>query len=265
MENNICLYAGKLNNTRIYETNKLRENQYKFYGLIINKDEIKDKKIYNTKNHKKCDITKDLLNMFEINSIQTFVSEQVFEHIEYNKLEKTINDIYKILKPGGLLRISLPDYSADVLLNRTYKFNKNLLNHRKTIKAKWPFQSAFKFPLNINGNNCIFNKDKKTNGIKITIDEILNSNNTCFVDDNIIIDLLGGLPNKGGHVWFPTIESVKNLLKKTKFKCNYLCYNNLSGEGVLNEIDLSLGFITRINDNRETNNQKLIIVVDCFK
>ena len=56
MENNICLYAGKLNNTRIYETNKLRENQYKFYGLIINKDEIKDKKIYNTKNHKKCDL-----------------------------------------------------------------------------------------------------------------------------------------------------------------------------------------------------------------
>ena len=45
------------------------------------------------------------------------------EHIEYNILKNTINDIYRILKPGGLFRLSIPDYKCDVLYNRSEKDN----------------------------------------------------------------------------------------------------------------------------------------------
>ena len=79
--------------------------------------------------------------IFKKNSIDVFISEQVFEHITYDKLEKILNDIYQILKPGGLLRISLPDYRSKELLNRTFKFNKSLLNTKETKEADWPFQS----------------------------------------------------------------------------------------------------------------------------
>ena len=131
----ICLYTGKLSNDRIYNTNIIRKNKnlplYNFKGLIINNKELDNNKKYNIKNHIKCDISTDLLKIFK-NSIDVFISEQVFEHITYDKLEKILNDIYQILKPGGLLRISLPDYRSKELINRTFKFNKSLLNTKET-------------------------------------------------------------------------------------------------------------------------------------
>jgi len=43
------------------------------------------------------------------------------EHIEYFLLRNSINEIYRILKPSGLFRLSMPDYSCDVLYNRSEK------------------------------------------------------------------------------------------------------------------------------------------------
>ena len=60
----ICLYAGKLSNDRIYNTNIIRKNKnlplYNFKGLIINNKELDNNKKYNIKNHIKCDISTDL-------------------------------------------------------------------------------------------------------------------------------------------------------------------------------------------------------------
>lgn len=53
--------------------------------------------------------------------VDIYQSEDVFEHIEYSKLVNTINDIYRILKPGGLFRLSVPDYRCDVLVQRSSK------------------------------------------------------------------------------------------------------------------------------------------------
>jgi len=55
------------------------------------------------------------------NCVDIYQSEDVFEHIEYNQLTNVINEIYRILKPGGLLRISMPDYRSDILYNRSIK------------------------------------------------------------------------------------------------------------------------------------------------
>ena len=70
-------------------------------------------------NHIKHDITKPFLTAD--NSIHSFQSEDVFEHIEYEKMPDVLDEIYRVLKPGGLCRISVPDYRCDILYDRSLK------------------------------------------------------------------------------------------------------------------------------------------------
>ncbi len=55
------------------------------------------------------------------NSIDAYQAEDVFEHIEYDALPAAINEIHRILKPGGYLRISVPDYRFDLYSTRSVK------------------------------------------------------------------------------------------------------------------------------------------------
>jgi len=69
-------------------------------------------------------INHDLTNPFPIpdDTIDAFQSEDVFEHIPPDRLiSVTFPEMYRTLKPGGYIRISVPDYRCDVLLNRTWK------------------------------------------------------------------------------------------------------------------------------------------------
>lgn len=58
------------------------------------------------------------------NCIDAYQSEDVFEHIEYDKLPSVLNEIYRVLKPGGYLRISVPDYRFDIYSTRSVKDDK---------------------------------------------------------------------------------------------------------------------------------------------
>ncbi|MEA5521282.1 hypothetical protein [Limnoraphis robusta] len=54
--------------------------------------------------------------------VDYFQSEDVFEHIEPSDLlAVTFPEIYRIMKPGGLIRISMPDYRCDYLIERCWK------------------------------------------------------------------------------------------------------------------------------------------------
>jgi SAM-dependent methyltransferase len=55
------------------------------------------------------------------NCVDVYQSEDVFEHIGYHYLDKIVNEIYRVLKPGGFCRISLPDYRCDILYDRSLK------------------------------------------------------------------------------------------------------------------------------------------------
>ena len=70
-------------------------------------------------NHIKHDVTEPLA--LSDNSVDSFQSEDVFEHIEYEKLTVVFNEIYRVLKPGGVFRLSLPDYRNEMLINRSVK------------------------------------------------------------------------------------------------------------------------------------------------
>lgn len=98
----LYLYAGDINPKHpAYNTS---------FGLSLFQD---------NHNHIKHDITNTML--LPDNTVDRYQSEDVFEHIEYEKLISVINDIFRVLKPGGLLRISVPDYRCDILYNRSVK------------------------------------------------------------------------------------------------------------------------------------------------
>jgi ubiquinone/menaquinone biosynthesis C-methylase UbiE len=55
------------------------------------------------------------------NTVDIIQSEDVIEHIEYTLLKKTIDDIFRVLKLGGLFRLSMSDYKCNYLYNRFKK------------------------------------------------------------------------------------------------------------------------------------------------
>lgn len=68
-------------------------------------------------------IPHNILNRIELkdNSVDLIQAEDVFEHIEFEKLPEVINEIFRVLKPKGIFRLSIPDYRCSFLKNRTIK------------------------------------------------------------------------------------------------------------------------------------------------
>lgn len=74
----------------------------------------------------KCDhrhVWHDITKTFPLaeNTVDAFQAEDVFEHISYDKLLPVLNEIFRVLKPGGTFRLSVPDYGCDVLSGRSLK------------------------------------------------------------------------------------------------------------------------------------------------
>lgn len=56
----------------------------------------------------------------EDNSVDSYQIEDVIEHIEKEKVVRILNEIYRILKVGGYLRLSLPDYHSPLVLHNSF-------------------------------------------------------------------------------------------------------------------------------------------------
>tara|TARA_B110001452_G_scaffold265957_1_gene271691 strand:+ start:5452 stop:6084 length:633 start_codon:yes stop_codon:yes gene_type:complete len=107
---NIYLYAGDMS--------EQRRTCKPFIGLSLNQSNLY---------HIRHNVT-DNIPLLE-NSVNIYQSEDVFEHIEYNKQISMFNDIYKLLKPGGLFRLSMPDYRCDLLYERSFKDENGNIYH----------------------------------------------------------------------------------------------------------------------------------------
>lgn len=107
--------------------------------------------------------------------------------------------------------------------------------------------------------------------------DILYNRSTKDKNGNIIFDHNGGGSydeiNKkvinGGHVWFPTYASVKKLLDSTNFtNIQYLHYYDNDKNPITNDIDYSMGWISRTPDHDkrvQSPRRPMSIVVDCYK
>lgn len=67
------------------------------------------------------DIEHDIRNKlpFPDESIQGFQSQDVFEHVPFDAVSGILDDIFRCLMPGGIFRLSLPDYNSPLLKSRS--------------------------------------------------------------------------------------------------------------------------------------------------
>ena len=197
MKKTVYLYAGDVPQNGLYK---------KFVGLSLSQANSQ---------HIKHDVTKKL--PLGNSCVDIYQSEDVFEHIEVEKLPSIMDEIYRVLKPGGIFRLSLPDYRCDILYDRTIKNEKGELQ----------------FDPGGGGD---------------------------YVDGRVV---------KGGHVWFPQYEIVRETLEKTQFKeLSFFHYYDESGKGVTRSIDYSIGHVMRTPDHDERVQnpyRPMSIVVDCIK
>lgn len=193
---NIKLYAGDI-------CDDIHYNDKELYGLSIVKSDEKH-------------IFHDITQKYPLpdNCIAHYQAEDVLEHIEIGKLIGTINEIYRILKPGALFRICLPDYYS-------------------------PYLSAITL------------RDEKG-------EYIFDPTGGGILDEHGV--------HAGGHVWFPNYRNVKEILDKTAFlHYDFLCYHKEDGTVIKKKIDFSNGYINRISESNQSEEEIYSIVVDCIK
>ena len=103
-------------------------------------------------------INHDVTAMIDLpdNSVDIFQSEDVFEHIEYDQLKSTINEIYRVLKPGG--RFMCLEFSKinNELLSFIYK------NYSKAIPTlgKYIVGSSKPYEYLINSIDAFYNQEQ---------------------------------------------------------------------------------------------------------
>ena len=97
----IFLYAGDVPDMKEYA---------KFVGLSLSQS---------SERHIRHDVTQKY--PLPDNSVDIYQSEDVFEHIDYDRLPAVIDEIFRILKSGGIFRLSLPDYRCNTVFERSIK------------------------------------------------------------------------------------------------------------------------------------------------
>jgi predicted SAM-dependent methyltransferase len=85
-------------------------NYNKYVGLSLTQSDFR---------HVRHDVTEAI--PLPDNCVDIYQSEDVFEHIDPRKLPSVINEIHRVLKRGGLFRLSLPDYRCNMLHERAVK------------------------------------------------------------------------------------------------------------------------------------------------
>ena len=75
---------------------------------------------------------------YEDNTFDVVYSSHFIEHIPVDQIELVFDDVYRILKPGGLIRLVTPDLE---FLNNEYKIN---YDKKAFKKARNPFENDLK-------------------------------------------------------------------------------------------------------------------------
>jgi len=63
----------------------------------------------------------DDLSIFEDNSIDLIYNCHVLEHFHKKKIPEVLNEWYRVLKPKGILRISVPDFQQLIKVYKKWK------------------------------------------------------------------------------------------------------------------------------------------------
>lgn len=106
------LYFGSI------KKNQIQCREGGFIGLSLNPRHFSEIK---------CDISKDVFP-FASKSVKYIQAEDVLEHIEFSDVPKVFDEVFRILKSGGVFRLSVPDCNSIVLQKRLiYDFEGRVL------------------------------------------------------------------------------------------------------------------------------------------
>ena len=125
---NIYLYAGDLSQTLINDIDN------KFIGLSLSQS---------NSNHIQFDITDPI--PLQNNTVDIFCAEDVMEHIEYKFQTNIFNEIHRILKPNGILRLLTPDLElfAKAYVNNDKKFFEMVKEEDESLRTDLGYGGMF--------------------------------------------------------------------------------------------------------------------------
>ena len=109
--NELFLYHGSLSKS------EPQYNDQRFVGLPLLRKHYRE-------------ITCDLNKRLPLDDCcaDAFQSQDVLEHLEPEKVVNSLNEVYRVLKKGGLFRLSLPDYNSPLLQKRSvYNYKGEIL------------------------------------------------------------------------------------------------------------------------------------------
>ena len=118
---------------RKFEFEEWNKELFLYHGSLF-KDELqyKDERFvglsFSTRSHYReipCDLNKRL--PLPNCCAEAFQSQDVLEHLEPENIINCLNEIYRVLKPKGFFRLSLPDYNSPLLKKRS------IYNHKGEI------------------------------------------------------------------------------------------------------------------------------------
>ena len=86
------------------------------------------------------------------NSVQKVQSQDVFEHISLEKIPVILDEIFRVLEPDGIFRLSLPDYRSALLKERSiYSHSGEVIGD--LMMGAYPFYDTSKKKVGINFSN----------------------------------------------------------------------------------------------------------------
>lgn len=155
---------------------------------------------------------------FEDQEIDYIFSEHLIEHIGYNGIVNMLSESYRVLKPGGVVRIAMPDM----------KFIFNIFSdpHKYEDYIKWHFTELIK---------CDITDKLEIEDIECLMPFVVNK-----------------LFNGYGHQFLLTFELLKDLLLKTGFSNITKCEVHESEHDVLRNKEIHWIPIGEENNKLET-------------
>lgn len=201
-----------------FENLKINEEITLYAGDIVDDVHLNNENVYGLSiTH--CDdkhISHDVTKPYPLpdNCIASYESECVFEMIGEENIPFVLDEIYRILKPGGWLRIVLPDYYSPYLKERSMRDEQG---------------------------NVVYDAGE-TYAIK-------------YGKEGLI----------GGTIWYSNYDSLNRKIKDSKFSIvDWSCYHTADGSLKRKEIDITKGFIRRVNNN-SLDEDVYCMVVDLYK
>jgi SAM-dependent methyltransferase len=174
---------------------------------------------------------------FDNESISKIQSQDVFEHLPYKSIPKIFDDIYRVMRTGGVFRLSVPDYRSPLLKRR----------------------SIYDYRGNVLGDLLM--------GAKVSYD-YTEAQKTGFNPEHPIKVEFSG--DGDAHIWFPRYESILDLIIHSKIRhCREIVFYQyyLSDYTyVCDSVPENEMYVMRCAPNDERSNGKPIsIVVDFVK